>query len=169
MLILTLLSGVISSNAVSGGILLPIQMNRFLKTFLIWLLIAVLPLHAVATTMSTSCGPIHHKAMQVVMLDHAHQHDSVATQSHHHGEAEAISSSADMSAADDIASETPNTHRHATCSGCTATCVGAAAPPSASNAIPAISGSEMVFVSPAPLVAGFIPGGLERPPRNIFA
>jgi hypothetical protein len=145
-------------------------MNRFFKTFLLWLLIAVLPLHAVAVTMSTSCGPIHHKAMEVAFqVDTHHHHDGDSAHSHHHDDADIANSESAGSVTDNASPGAPDKHQHSACSACAATCVGACAPPSALNSTPTFDGSEMVVVSPAPLATGIIPGGLERPPRHIFA
>lgn len=145
------------------------QMNRFFKTFLLWLLIAVLPLHAFARTMSTSCGPIHHKAMEVALEDDTHHHDDAPIVHDHHHDADVASSAFNSLVTDDASPETSHEHQHSTCSACTATCIGACAPPSALNSPLTFDGSEMVVVSPAQLATGAIPGGLERPPKHIFA
>ncbi len=144
-------------------------MTHFLKTFLLWLLIAVLPLHAVATTMGMSCGPVHQQAMQVVHSGNAHHDDGVAAHSHHHDDADGASAAAAPSATDDTSAGTSNIHKHSTCSGCSASCVGAVAPPSASPLTQAYDSSESFVISLTPLVTGFIPAGLERPPKRISA
>lgn len=149
--------------------ILVFQMNHFYKTFLLWLLVALLPLHAAAGAMSMSCGPIHQQAMQVASMDDAHHHhdDSDPSHSHHHDAAKMTNAAADASDAGNASSET---HPHANCTACTATCIGAAAPPSALfNATPVFNGSEMVTVSPASLAIGVTPSGLERPPKHILA
>ena len=146
-------------------------MKPSFKTFLLWLLIAVLPLHAAATTVGMSCGAVHQKAMQIAFVDHAHHDDiaevtEVTVYDHHHNHS-ANSLSDDSSMTADTSAGTA--HQHSTCSNCTASCVGVAGPPSAFHSTPAILGTEMVVISPALLTAGIIPGGLERPPRHIFA
>ena len=139
-------------------------MNRLLKTLLLWLLIAVLPLHAVATTMSASCGPIHHQAMQGVLSSSNHYDDVEASHLQQEREADTANFTTDTSS-----DETPSgeSSKYSTCSACSASCVGASAPPSASKLPPAFNGAESVIVAAAPLVTGFIPAGLERPPRHI--
>jgi hypothetical protein len=144
-------------------------MNHFLKTLLLWLLIAVLPLHAVATTMGMSCGPVHQKAMQAVFLDDAHHDHGVAAHGHHHDDADGASSVSASSATGDTSSGTSNKHQHSTCNGCPASCVGAVALPSASLLTPTYDSSESFVISSSPLVTGFIPAGLERPPKRISA
>jgi hypothetical protein len=146
-------------------------MTRFFKTLLIWILVAVVPLHAVAATVGMSCAPAHQQAMQVVMShdathamsdDTGHHHD----RAEHAGEHSAAAMSADTDAGD---TDRPDHSTHSTCSACSAFCMGAAAPPSVSVSLPPFSGSENVVVSAAPRVSGFIPEGLRRPPRHISA
>lgn len=153
----------------NGSAILIFNMNHFYKTFLLWLLVAVLPLHAAAGVMSMSCGPIHQQAMQVASLDDAHHHhdDSDTPHGQHHGDAAMTSAAADSGDAGNASAETQH---HANCNACTATCIGAAAPPSALfNSTPAFNGSEMVTVSPASFAIGDTPSGLERPPKHFLA
>jgi len=143
------------------------QMKFPFKTFLIWLLIAVLPLHATATIMGMSCGPVHQKAMQTAFVDHAH-HEDVAIHDHHHNDAyEANPLSRDSSMTADASAGT--SHQHSPYGNCTASCVGAAGPPSAFHSAPALHGAEIVVISSVPLATGIIPDGLERPPRSTSA
>jgi hypothetical protein len=144
-------------------------MIRVLKTLLLWLLIAVLPVQGFAAVMKASCGSTHHSPLRVVM-EHEHHHDDSTMHSHHHDDASmhsvAESSSSGFLATADKAS---GTYESSYCSACAACCFGAVAPPSALTLLPAYSSSEAVVVSPTPLVTGYIPGGLERPPRAISA
>ncbi|MES2759105.1 MAG: hypothetical protein V4693_17165 [Pseudomonadota bacterium] len=141
-------------------------MNRFLKTLLIWILIAVLPLSSAAAAIGMSCAPGHQQAMQgEIAHDGGHVMDD--ENSNHHAGAGHASSASDTARAD-----TPSdAHQadHSTCSACSAICMGAAAPPPVPFAIPSFSGSEDLIVSAVPRVSGFIPEGLRRPPRQIFA
>ena len=153
------------------GAILVLHMNRFFKTLLLWLLVAVLPLHAVGATASMSCGPIHQQAMQPAMVAEAHhQHgmgDASAGHHHdHHDAAKMANAAFDMVTADEASS---GSQHYSNCGNCAATCIGAAAPPSALNPAPVFDGSELVTVSPAPLVVGTTPGGLERPPKHVSA
>lgn len=161
-------------------------MNRFLKTLLLWLLVAVLPLHAVGAAMPMSCDPLHHEAMPAAPRGCAHaqshrqdqdrhaedrHHAGMAMHDDHHGADDAArlaDASADAGMADG-ASSSSGVSSHAGNSACTAGCIGAAAPPSLWNPTPAVGGSEAVAASPATLVAGHTPGGLDRPPRHISA
>ncbi|WP_156885589.1 hypothetical protein [Massilia niastensis] len=140
-------------------------MNRMLKTFLVWILMAVLPLHAVAAAVSMSCAPVHHQDAQApIGLDLSH-HDLVADAHAHHADRHA-SDTADS--ATDAHSPVGKIEKqsHSSCSACSAFCVGAVAPPSTNLPLPVLDGSDAVVVSPADLVAGFIPDGLQRPPRH---
>ncbi len=152
-----------------SNVIISVYMNHFLKTFLLWLLIAVLPLHAVATTMGMSCGPVHQQAMQVAISDDAHHGDGVAAHDHHHDDTDDASSQVASSANDDQSGAPSHQHQHSTCSGCAASCIGAAAPPPAPLLTPAYDSAESYVISLTPLVTGFIPAGLERPPKHISA
>jgi hypothetical protein len=140
-------------------------MNRPLKTFLLWLLIAALPLQGVAAVVKASCGQRHHTAM---MAADAAGHES----SHAHEEGEGHHGHGAMAASDH---ELPNTGKdspsgstlpHPACSACAACCVGAVAPPASAPLTPA--SDEVGKAIPAPILSftGFIPPGLERPPKS---
>jgi hypothetical protein len=138
-------------------------MIRFLKTLLIWILVLALPAQAMASAVKLSCGPAHYNAVQVVHAADGHHHDGATA---HSG---MDSASSDATASADNSPTKPNIHKSSFCSTCAACCVGATAPPSISFLTPAYSSSELVVISPAPLVTGFIPAGLERPPKRNFA
>ncbi|CAL61741.1 conserved hypothetical protein; putative exported protein [Herminiimonas arsenicoxydans] len=136
-------------------------MNRTLKTLLLWLLVATLPIQGLAAAMQTSCGPAHHTALEVAVDDNAHHHDGGAmpdlddaVAAHH--SASGLSSTSDHTS-------TPHKHLSSAC------CVGAIAFTSITLFTPTYTSSELVLVSPSPLVTGFIPTGLERPPKRISA
>jgi hypothetical protein len=146
-------------------------MFRALKTLLLWLLIAALPVQGFAAVAKASCGPAHHNAAPVaVMTGEPHHGDDEVHHSHDRGDgsmhAAAEGASSDSSASADKLS---GTYKSSYCSACVACCVGAVAPPSALILPAAYSSSETVVVSPLPLVAGYIPDGLKRPPRSISA
>lgn len=138
-------------------------MNRAIKTFLVWLLLAVLPLHAVAGS-RMSCGPAHPQSSQnpgdVSSQVHEHMVDAHA----HHGEqgSQQHDTLVDADSADSKTGKKP----HSTCSACSAFCVGAVAPPSTRLTVPAFDGSETVIVAPAAFAVGFIQDGPRRPPRH---
>lgn len=138
-------------------------MNRFLKTLLLWLLMAVVPLHAAATTLGMSCGPDHGNAAPAASSHQpAHDMDDTPAAHGHHDNAGMVH--------DDSTPDDPVEHSsHTSCSACSSFCIGAVAPPSAIVAVPTFSGSEAITIPPATRVAGFIPEGQKRPPRLTFA
>lgn len=139
------------------------SMNRTLTTFLVWLMMAVLPLHAVAAAANMSCVPPIEPVQIVVMSGHG-SHLAADDMHAHHGGQMAAAASAD--AGDDADPAKAEKSVHSSCSACSAFCAGAVAPPSFSLPLPAVDGSEPVIVSRADIVAGFIPDGLQRPPRQ---
>jgi hypothetical protein len=144
-------------------------MNRFLKTLLIWLLMAVVPLNAVAATAGMSCGSGHQQAMEQ-LESHDAAHAMHQDNGHHHDMADASGAPhGSATPAADLDSGDADAPAHSSCSACSVFCVGAVAPPSVFGSIPAFNGSENVVVAPSPPVTGFIPEGLRRPPRQISA
>lgn len=137
-------------------------MNRTLKTFLLLLLIATLPLQGAAAVLRLSCGPTHHLPAQAMST--AHHHGAM------HADAERawFGQPADATAIDQ-APAAPDTHEHSSCSACAACCVGAAAPPPTAVFAPVYGHSRLVVTSPPMLMTGFIPATLERPPRVVSA
>lgn len=138
-------------------------MNRTVKTFLLWLLMAVLPLHAAAASIGMSCAPVHGKAAQHEMAQDDHAHHGAAHADSMAGHA------AGHAAHDGGTPDADAPQPHSTCSACSALCIGAVAPPSARLSLPNANGSEAVAVAPPRLVTGFIPEGPQRPPRRHFA
>lgn len=138
-------------------------MNRAFKTFLVWLLLAVLPLHAVAAN-GMACGAVHAPSSQGPIDAGTQAPEHVADAHAGHGEhaGQPGHSVADAGPADATAAKKP----HSTCSACSAFCLGAVAPPSARLSVPTFDGSEPVIVAPASFAVGFIQDGPQRPPRH---
>jgi hypothetical protein len=149
-------------------------MNRLLTTLLVWLLMATLPLHAVAASVNLSCAPApHHMGTAPGTADHTAAHPaghpasaSTGAHGHHDGHGnhagDTVSPTHTADAADAESTDMP----HSSCSACSVFCVGAVAPPSALLALPSAEGSESVVIAPADFVTGFIPDGPQRPPRQ---
>jgi hypothetical protein len=55
------------------------------------------------------------------------------------------------------------------CSACAACCFGATAPPSVVSVAPVFGTFEVAVTPPIVSFTGFIPAGLERPPRHLSA
>jgi hypothetical protein len=145
-------------------------MNRVLNTLLLWLLIATLPTQGFAAAMKTVCGPAHHVSVQINVAHADHQHKGKAGHDHHQ-DASVHSASYGLSPDLSVAGKSPVKHEHesAFCSVCATCCVGAVAPPSVPILTPVHGSSEFVIATPSPLVTGYIPAGLERPPKTLSA
>lgn len=157
-------------------------MNRIFKTLLIWLIVVALPMQAAAAVVKASCGSTHHSAqVQDSVVEHASavevaHHDAMTMEAHH---AHADQASMHAEFAEDVlsANETEDAtaslaqadHGHSTCSACAACCVAAVAPPPAQVRAPEFSQFKKSFIVSSKLLTGFIPAGLERPPRIFLA
>lgn len=139
-------------------------MLRLLKTLLLWFLIAALPVQGLAAAVKASCGLAHHAGATAVTAATAHEHAHHADHTHHgdaaHGH-DRNDGGTSLTNAHDIGKDGFR-------SACAACCIGVFAPPAS---VPATihASSDNVFISPSRLHTGFIPPGLERPPRNISA
>lgn len=128
-----------------------------------------LPVQGLAAAIQSSCGPSHHASKSDVSMAKAHFHDSSAA--HAHGSTDFLQEAlADTQLSDSLmSSDDASSPQSSTCSACAACCVGAVAPPSISVLTPTYSNSEAVSVSSVPWLAGFVPSGLERPPKLLSA
>lgn len=142
-------------------------MNRSLKTFLVWLLMALLPLHAMAASVGMSCAPNHRQLSLAPGAGDTMHHDAASGMHMQHG-AQASDPGAAGSAPDTPPAKAEK-QAHSACSACSALCFGAAAPPSAFMPVPTFDGSDAFLVSSPTIVPGFIPDGLQRPPRRLSA
>jgi hypothetical protein len=138
------------------------------KTFLLWLLIAALPLQGFAAVISSSCGP---EQQWVTPTSGGAHHDEATDVLHHHPDAGALDSDTKASSAEPISHASDHVHHHKTafCGSCGSCCASAFALTSAIARAPVVAQSGAQVVAPAPLVTGFIPDGLERPPRPFSA
>lgn len=144
-------------------------MHCTLKTFLLWLLIFALPVQGFAA--ATKCASTHHEIRSMVgPVDH-HHHGDVANSDHHHPPHETVRNILPDEPATDHATATATSpaskYAGSSCSSCATCCLGAAALPSDLKLPSFHNGSEMVVDSSSPLVTGYIPAGLERPPKHI--
>ncbi|MFM9434161.1 hypothetical protein ACFDR9_001210 [Janthinobacterium sp. CG_23.3] len=131
-------------------------MNRILVRLMLWCLLAALPLQGFAAALRI-CGD--HAAPKTVQTHEAgHDHHN-AGYDHHEATAQHAHADTPVQGCLDDSS----------CSACAACCVGACAPPSWPSLPTIPHGSAAVALTPAPLVSGYIPGGLERPPRHSHA
>jgi len=142
---------------------LDVDMTRFVKTFVLWLLIAALPLQGIAAAAKAACGPEHHEAINSTVSDMSSHHAMSHDDEHH------ATMMADASGPGDHGSKHQHQHKTSFCSSCASCCVGAVAPPISLKQPSPPALSETVHIPAMPLIAGFIPAGPERPPRHLSA
>lgn len=142
---------------------------RFYKLLLLWLLMAALPLQGMAAAIGASCGPSGYADIASSAVMH---HEAGMSMQHHDEQ----TSDMQMTDGHDMAdagnapvNSHPSKHKNSSCSACAACCVGALAPPSISISVPHFDTAEVTQISSIPLVPGFVPGGLERPPKRFLA
>lgn len=141
-------------------------MPRFLKTFLLWLMIAALPVQGAAAVFQASCGPRHHGSPVVAAAEGADQHHAVSAP-HTHDGADAEPGSDRAQNDEKVASIKPaKLPVSSYCSACSACCAGAAAPPPSISLTPTFLTVEAATLSAVVSFGGFIPAGPERPPRH---
>lgn len=140
-------------------------MNRILKTLLLWLLIASLPIRGLAAV-DTSCGWTHNGSTASGTSSHmqveaAYQHEPDVQSL-----CEPVQHQASMSG---HAAHDHDSHKDLSGGSCAACFIGAAAPPFAALWAHESQGSEAAIHFPTISFTGFIPAGLERPPRHILS
>jgi hypothetical protein len=139
-----------------------LPMTRSLKHLLLWLLIAALPLQGLAVAMQTSCAGgqqgsahetmhRHHGAFQLDATGLAGVDEHV--HAHHH-----LDDDGDTSQ-----------YQTSSCSACASCCIGMTVLLAAGILPASQAGSELVTLAPKLVPAGFMPAGLERPPKHVFA
>lgn len=145
-------------------------MNRTLKTYLLWLLIAVMPFQAFAANVLRACSSGHQGTTMVAatLMDHGDalggSHDAVMDQQS--GDEEDCP---EMASSDGQSNDTSKSFKHGSCSACAACFVCAVAPPQLLTFKPSFNSVEVYMTFGSTLVAGFIPDSLERPPRHLAA
>ena len=150
-------------------------MNRFVRIALTLLLALALPLQGYAAGTRVHCGPNHHgqKTVEHVAppVPHAHA-DGMA---HHHAQPMAVADAKGIDGAslqDGDADSAfvaklgkPLTGKCGICASCCSTAAIVSKP-----VVLALPAAPPVYdISPLEPDAGFTPGGLERPPRQILA
>jgi hypothetical protein len=143
-------------------------MNSVFRTFLLWLLIAALPVQGMAAATQATCGPAHHNVMQseIQSASSVHVHPHGLDPAHHHGTPALNDSTSGTDLTTGKQWTSSNQLASSYCSACAACCVGAVAPPSAIVNLPELKKSESVTVSPITLLVGYLPFNLDRPPRH---
>lgn len=119
------------------------------------LLVLAIPVQGLAAATILSCGSLHDdsRSTSAATTGHIHGNDH----QHHHDMA------GDATPSDDTFAK----HTVSSCSACAACCIGGAVLPTGLAWKTGHDRSEAVIVSPSTLITGYIPAGLERPPRSI--
>lgn len=143
---------------------------KVLRILLLWVLMLTLPIQGFAAALRSSCGTEQQSSHSVVQADDG---APAAHFSHHHDDADT----------DPVAMHEPHhevagtshghyqshnqhhDHKNAFCGSCGSCCTGAFALMSTQLSPPAFQQVSVEVVAPSPLVTGFIPESLERPPR----
>ena len=133
---------------------------------LLWLLMLTLPVQGFAAVIRASCETVH---SSVQLSAQNEELGEISQHSHHHDDADNVAASMQMT--HDHAAGTVHHHQHdlkkASCGSCGSCCVSAFAMMSAHLWAPDFHQASVEIVAPSLLVTGFIPDGLERPPRQI--
>jgi len=138
-------------------------MNRVFKTLLLWLLMAALPIQGMAAVVKASCGSRHHamqNAAPVAAQVVEHHHDA-GSASHAHHAFDTVSAGEPGDGSPDVKPVQKTSY----CSACATCCIGAAAPPPTVFLASIVTSVEAAIAPPVISFTGFIPAGLERPPR----
>lgn len=144
-------------------------MNRVLKTFLLWLLVLSLPVQGYAAATTAVCGTMHGDASSkgASIAPHSHEGMPHSHQAHHHDSDEqggVVQHDADSSHASAAKS---NAHADK-CSTCQSCCVGLGMIAQGLAWHPPLDNTELPAASLIVSFTGFIPQGLERPPRTLL-
>jgi hypothetical protein len=147
-------------------------MDRVFKHLLLWFLMAALPVQGMAAIIKANCGPRHHTSFSVgkaapegtMVQEHvpdAHLNHAGVQSTSDWTEPKATSVEKSGSSSDVL----PD-HTASYCSACAACCTGAVAPPVALAVVPFPDSAGGTIVSPSDSYLGFIPAGLDRPPKS---
>jgi hypothetical protein len=134
------------------------NVKKWIKIFIVWLIAIAIPAQGVASVAMMNCGQTPHsfeKALEVHQHDMQHNHDTAHAHSH------------DAAEVDDQAShgKTNTKHACAHCVKCTNCCSGFTFQSTPTHLHQQLSLIEAKFNDHRQLFKGFIPSGLERPPR----
>jgi hypothetical protein len=132
-------------------------MSHTVRIFLLWLLIVALPMQGFASALNISCAA-HHDASSTVSAAHEH-HAQNASHSRH----------CDSATTQDSDSDTAKDHyamdKNMPCSACAIYCASMVMLP-ATLTVNSLAASAPTLAIPVDFpFTGFIPSGLERPPR----
>ena len=145
-------------------------MNRFVRCFVMWLLVLALPVQGFAASTMLHCGTEHHGAMQATDSGHHHaghkqmgaQGVSAGSESTHHDHAAGAAPAHEDSASGTLTAKHANAMGK--CSSCAA-CCSVAFLPATVIAFTAPVPSRVLPVVELTAHVGFFTDGPDRPPR----
>lgn len=134
-------------------------MKRWIKIVVVWLIAIAIPIQGMASVAMMNCAQTPHpyqNAPKVHQHDMQHNHDNAHAHSH------------DAAEVDDQAShgKTNTKHACAHCVKCTNCCSGFTFESTPTLLFQQLSVNEAKLNDQKLLFKGFIPSGLERPPRS---
>jgi hypothetical protein len=133
--------------------------RKFIKIFAIWLIAIAIPVQGVASVVMMNCEqPVSHHSQNVAINHHHDQHgEHGMTTEHSHDAVNSI----------DHGSHGADNSKHACahCAKCTTCCSGAILIANADNPFQQLNVDEARSSYNTRPFTGFIPSGLERPPR----
>jgi hypothetical protein len=136
-------------------------MRRTVRIVLLWLLIVALPMQGFAAVLNLSCTTHHDVSIALTMAHENHADDASHTRHCH--------SATDQNAGTDTPADHSAMHKNLPCSACGVYCASMVML-SATLKITPLTASTLTLAIPVDLpFTGFIPSGLERPPRIISA
>jgi hypothetical protein len=142
-----------------------------LKTFLLWFLMATLPLQGVAATAKALCSEQPSGNTTAFMFHAAHGIPAASALSLHSHDMVLSMASDDKHMHEQAGSErhSQQHHKHTVCGVCASCCIGATAPPLALASMSPQVDVQSVSILPSLLMASFIAAGLDRPPKPVIA
>ena len=136
-------------------------MRRLIKIFAIWLIAVAIPVQGFASVAMMNCDQSSNHHSQNVAVDTVHNHDQ------HSGHDMSNKHSHDAIDNSNQASQSTDNSKHicAHCAKCTSCCSGFIFQTTSSSLFQQLNAGQIRYSYNSLLFTGFIPSGLERPPR----
>ena len=134
-------------------------MRKLIKIFAIWLIAIAIPTQGLASIAMMNCERLYsHQSQNATTDNHLDQHNEHSMSAEH---------AHDTLQTSDNASQGTDKSKHACahCVKCTTCCSGFTFQTTSSNLFQQLNAGEIRFSYNTLLFSGFIPSGLERPPR----
>ena len=134
------------------------NMTRISKIILLWLLALVVPIQGYAATTMLLCNAMHDQA---TLSANAHATAQESVPACHHDDGVSTTTHGDKK-------PVSGKHVDTKCSACASCCVSVTLLPATLDLNPLRPAPVIVSTAPIAFFTGFIPSGIERPPRNIL-